>query len=77
MTGDRWHVTCDMWHMTPDMWGKVNLLSKFNLPISYVFGMKEKKGWVSDWIKESVSDKSVYRTAPASPGLLIILVFSP
>jgi hypothetical protein len=35
---DTWHLTCDMWHMTCDTWWRVNILSKFQLPSSYVFG---------------------------------------
>ena len=28
---------------------------------------------MNDWIKESISNEGVYRTAPATPGLLIIV----
>ena len=43
VTRDMWHVTCDMWHVTRDTWhmtrdlfGVVNILSKFQLPSSYL-----------------------------------------
>ena len=29
------------------------------------------KGWLTDWMNESVNDEGVYRTAPATSGLLI------
>ena len=32
----------------------------------------EEKGSLTESINESISDKAVYRTAPATPGLLII-----
>ena len=45
LTRDTWHVTLDMWHV----WG-VNILSKFQLPSSYVLWVKVywryfHKGW--------------------------------
>ena len=36
MIFDTWHVTRDTWHMTCDMLWGVNILSKFQLPSSYV-----------------------------------------
>ena len=57
-----WHVTTDLWHVTRDMWhmvgGEHSL--KFSAPQLLRFGI------------DIVSDKGVYRTAPATPGLLII-----
>ena len=59
------------WHMTCDMFGGVNILSKFQLPSSY--GLWLMILWISGgkgWDTESVNHKAVYRTAPATPGLL-------
>ena len=68
---DARHVTRDMWHMT--RLGGVNILSKFQLPSSYrlwftILWRSRGKGWVT----QLINDKAVYRTAPATPGLLII-----
>ena len=75
------HVTRDMWHVvTRDMFGGVNILSKFQLPSSYRLGFmmlwrSGGKGWVTEWINELINDKAVYRTDPATPGLLITYFF--
>ena len=61
-----WYVTCDMWHVTRDTWhvthdtfgGGVDILSKLHL--------EEKDDSLNEWI----NDEAVYRTAPATPGLL-------
>ena len=37
---DTWHPTHDTWHLTCDTWWRVNILSKFQLPISYSLGVK-------------------------------------
>ena len=63
--------------MTCDTWWAVNILSKFQLPISYGLGVKVfwryiHKGWATYWINEWINDKGVCRTAPATPGLLTI-----
>ena len=78
-------VTCDIWHVTRDtcivtcdmghMVG-VNILSKFQLPRFYGLGKTVSwrfwtKGSVSYWIKLLLNYEPVYRTAPATPGLLI------
>ena len=77
VTHDMWHIKCDTWHLTPGTWhrGEVNLLSEFQLPSSYGLGMKVCwryfcKGWPSHLINELMSNGGVWRTAPASPGLL-------
>ena len=79
---DIWHVTCDMWHVTRDTWhvtrdtfGGVNILSKFQLPSSYrlwfmILWRCGGKGWIAEWMNEWMNDEAVYRTAPATPGLL-------
>ena len=74
VTCDTWHVTRDTWHMTCDTFGEVNIPSKFQLPSSYclwfmIIWRSGGKGWLSKW----VSNEAVYRTAPATPGLLIIM----
>ena len=79
VTRDTWHVTRDTWHVTCDMFGGVNILSKFQLPSSYrlwfmILWRSGGKGSLADWI----NDEAVYRTAPATPGLLKTLsILSP
>ena len=81
MTPDTWHLTPDTWHMTPDTWYVTpdrwhlvggEQLSKFQLPSS--FGLGGRGIWRSEG-KGSPTDRlnyeGVYRTAPATPGLLI------
>ena len=71
VTGDTWHVTRDMWHLTCDMFRGVNILSNFQLPSSYrLWFMILWRFGGKGWLNESVNDKAVYRTAPATPGLL-------
>ena len=78
-TCDMWHVTCDTWHVTRDTWhvflGGGNILSKFQLPSSnrlwfMMLWRSGGKGWVTEWINQLINDEAVYRTAPATPGLL-------
>ena len=57
-----WHMPCDMWHVTHDTW-HMSRVTWFMILWRY-----GGKGWLSDLI----SDKAVYRTAPATPGLLKI-----
>ena len=38
VTPATWHLTPDSWHVTLHMWHMVNILSKFQLPISYGLG---------------------------------------
>ena len=73
-----WHVTRDMRRVTCDMLLGVNILSKFQLPSSsgwwfMIFWRLGGKGWLTDWLSELMNDEADCRTAPASPGLLIIL----
>ena len=74
VTCDRWHVTCDMWHMTWDMWqveGGEHSLSSLALTAwewKFVEDLEEKE----QWLNQSISDEAVCRTAPATPGLLIM-----
>ena len=81
VTRDTWHMTRDTWHMTCDMFGWVNILSKFQPPSSYclwfmILLRSGGKGWLNELIKESINHEAVYRTAPATPGLLNTLILS-
>ena len=76
---DTWHVTRDTWrdtwHMTCDMFGGVNILSKFQLPSSYSLWFMML--WISGGkgsVTQSVNHEAVYRTDPATPGLLKIVL---
>ena len=71
VTHDAWHLTQDRWHMV-----RVNILSKFQLPSSYGLGWTVSwrfwtKGWLNDWMNQWMNDKGIYRTAPATPGMLM------
>ena len=77
VTCDMWHVTCDTWHVTRDTFGGVDILSKFQLSSSYrlwfmILWRSGGKGSVA----QSVNHKAVYRTAPATPGLLKMEIIS-
>ena len=72
-----WHVTCDTGHVTRDTWHvwRVSILSKFQLPSSYcMWFMILWRFGGKGWINKLINDKAVYRTAPATPGMLIIAV---
>ena len=83
MTCDTWHVvTRDTWHVTRDTWhvtclGGWTLSQNFSslaltiCDLWYHEDLEEK----DDSINQSISDKAVYRTAPATPGLLKSVVF--
>ena len=75
---DMWHVTCDMWHMTCDTWHATRLggwtfsknFSSLDLTVCdlwYYEDLEEK----DEWINQLIIDEAVYRTATATPGLLI------
>ena len=75
VTRDMWHVTHDTWHMTCDMFRGVNILSKFQLPSSYrlwfmIIWRSGGKGWLTELLNYWMNHEAVYRTAPATPGLL-------
>ena len=64
-----------MRHTTCDTWKEVNILSKFQVPCSHDFGVKEfwrfgGKWSLADWINELINYKVVCIIAPATPGLL-------
>ena len=75
MTRDMWHVTRDTLHVTFDMFGGGGWTFSQNFSslvltvcnLLYYEHLEEKADWLSDWI----SDKAVYRTAPATAGLII------
>ena len=78
MTRDTWHVTRDTWHMAHDTWHMTNLggltfsqnFSSLALTVCdlwYYEDLEEK----DEWMNESMNDGAVYRTAPATQGLLI------
>ena len=74
---DTWHVTHDTWHMTCDtLWG-VDILSKFQLPSSY--GLWFMISWRlggKGWPTELMNHGGDCRTAPVTPGLLIINIIN-
>ena len=66
-----WHTTCDTWHVTRDTFGGVTIISKFQLPSSYrLWFMILWRSGGKGWLNELINDEAVYRTAPATPGLL-------
>ena len=71
MTCDRWQVTCDMWHVTCcGGWTFSQNFSSLDLSVRdlwYYEDLEEKAHWLNQWMK----DKAVYRTAQATPGLLM------
>ena len=82
VTRDLWHVTRDMWHLTCDIFVWVNILSKFQLQALTVYDLwyyedlEEKDEWINQSMNQSMNDEAVYRTAPATPGLLNIAMCS-
>ena len=80
MTPDTWHVThdTDTWHVTRYMWhvthgGGWTFSQNFSSPALTVWDRQclEDSELKDDSLNESVNYEGVYRTAPASPGLLI------
>ena len=65
-----WHVTCDTLQV-----GEVNLLLKCQLLSSYGLRnagfLKIFLQRVINWLSKSINNKAVFRTALATPGLLI------
>ena len=71
-----WHVIPDKWHVTYDTW-KVGEGEPFQLCISDSLGAKIfwryfHKGWLTESVNQLMNDKGVCRTAPATPGLLVL-----
>ena len=63
MTRDSWHVTHDIWHV-----GEDEPSQQFQLPSSY--GLWVNVFWKDISTKDELLNKSVCRTAPATPSLL-------
>ena len=72
MIRDMWHMTCDMGHVTRDMWhvlgGEHSL--KISAPCLLRFVIYDNMKIWRKRLTDLMSDKAVYRTAPATPGLL-------
>ena len=69
-----WHVTCDMWHMTClGGWTFSQNLSSLALTVCdlWYYGDLEEK---AHWMNELINGEAVYRTAPATPGLLKVII---
>ena len=82
MTPDNWHLTPDTWQLSPDMWQVtcdtwwgVSIFLNVSSPALRVWDKQclEDSELKDDSIDESVSNKGVYRTAPATPGLVNII----
>ena len=71
VTRDRWHVTLDIWHVTSlGGWTFSQNFSSLALTVYdlwYYEDLEEK----DESINQSINHEAVYRTAPATPGLLI------
>ena len=66
--------------MTPDMWHATHgdtapLLQRYEI-YDVLEDWEEKDDWLTEWINQSISYKAVCRTAPATPGLLIIQIIT-
>ena len=71
MTGDMWQVTRDTWHIVWDeQFLKISAPKLFRFAIEGVLNIYFHKPWLT--LLTLMSDKAVYRTAPATPGLLNI-----
>ena len=84
VTHDMWHATCDAWNVTCDT---LHVTCGRRWTFSHNFRSLALMVWVywclEDWeamdlslnelINELISDEGIYRTAPATPGLLNIL----
>ena len=77
LTHDTWDLTCDMWHVTHG--GGWTFSGNFSSPALTVWDKqciedsKQKDHWLNQWMYGWINYKGVYRTATASPGLLIII----
>ena len=82
MTHDTWHMTRDMWHVTRDTWhvtrwGGWTFSQNFSslaltvCVLCYYEDMEKKAHWLNNLVNQSISDEAVYRTAPATPNLLL------
>ena len=73
MTWDMWHVTRDTWHMKRDTWN-VTCLGRWTFPQNFSsLALTVCDLWYNEDLEnkaESGDDEAVYRTAPATLGLL-------
>ena len=70
-----WYVT-----VTNDTWREVNILSKCQVPSSYRLEMKVSwrfggRELLNEWMNEWINVRCVYRTAPATPVLVVYAFF--
>ena len=86
ITYDTLHVTNDIWRMTPYMWHVTRDMQHMTGGGRWIFSQNvssltqtvwewrcfEDFFWKAHLINQSVSDKGVCRTVPATPGLLNI-----
>ena len=76
LTWDTWHATPDKWHVTPAIWhmvgGEHSL--KISAPQLLLFGIDNVLKILNERITEWMNFKAVYRTAPATPGLLSLKI---
>ena len=69
-----WRLTSDTWHVTNG--GGWTFSQNFSTPARMVYDRQcledseQNDHSMNQWINESMNDKGVYRTAPATPGLL-------
>ena len=63
-------MTHDMLHMVGGEYSLKMLLISSNGLGFMMSGRLEGKGWLIEWINQSISYKAICRTAPATPGLL-------
>ena len=76
VTCDMWHMTCDMWHVTHDMWQvgggepslKISAPQLLRFPSEGLLKIISQR--MTNGVNELMNDKGVFRTAPATPGLL-------
>ena len=69
------HVTHETWHLTPDM-GHMTCDKFYHWDWQCLADFKSK-GWLNKWTIELMKYEGVYRTAPATLGLLIMALQAP
>ena len=84
VTPDTWHMTHNMWHMTRDtrhvtlcgMWTVSQHFSSQALTLCdfWCFEDWKEKRWVTELSNELINQEGVCGTAPATLGLLVILL---
>ena len=80
VTADTWHMTCDMWHVTCDMRHMVGdehslkISAPQLLRIEHVLNILNER--IIYQMNEWMRDGGDCRTAPATPGLVIIITYN-